>query len=86
MVAKRGVRIPLAAAREDCKSCMEQELLEAEERAGRDGGKEIEDEVLGKRAALEEVNECLTLVPAVAPIAVKVQDRLVCYCVDGVVD
>lgn len=50
--AARGRTPRLASAREDCKSCMEAELLEEErKRAAGDGGKGA----ASRRAALEEV-------------------------------
>lgn len=52
--AGRGGMIRLAAAREDCKSCMEQELLEQELA----NGVEVEDRET-RRAAFNEVCTCM---------------------------
>lgn len=68
LAPREGVRL---AAREDCKSCMEQDLLAAEAAAGR--GVE-EDDREGRRALFEEVRfsgtpqlQCVTQNPPAAP-------------------
>lgn len=54
---RRGV--PIAAAREDCKSCMEEELL-AKERAAGNGGDDQEG-IEARRVAFEQVCFCVEI-------------------------
>lgn len=69
-----GARVPaarlafrLAAAREDCKSCMEAELLEEERKRAGAEGEDGQKRVAARRAALQEVNRRIFF-PALRPV------------------